>query len=1493
MSSPQTHSSNKISFLLPRQFRPRRFFVFILSLVSLLPFLVLALPPSKSSVEPSHESFAPARLSDTVAVQALGRGNPIINLENGRELITSYSGPDELRAAFEKNEAEPLTLAMADFDEDGVPDLVSGYALEGRGAFSVVRGNVDSIHPNAPAAVQRRASGNSTAAPFLSPARLFGISVPSDFIGAGDFDADGHWDLVCAARFGQSLVWFAGDGLGSFSAAKQISLPGLVTAVTVGEANRRDGLNDVVVGVTSSEGSQLLVFEGPNGALNSQPESFAMPAAVSALALGQLDQEHSIDVAVAAGNELIVLAGRDRKLSLDPSQQATVSQGVRRQRIFKSKIESMVLGNFADDQSTDIALLLGNELQILNQPSKSKTPIEKWPIVSSSFNAASATRLFAVGALTGESDNLIAVNPSHDQLQLFGVSNNPTQASALMTSLDVVGSPVAVLPAQLNTDALSDLIVVNSGKSSPVVLPSAQQATFVVTNTNASGAGSLQFAILDANETPGADLITFNIPGSGPHTIFPTSSLPTITDPVTIDATTQPGYAGDPVIVLHGDQAGIGARGFTVAAGPSTIKGFRIKGWKANGGQSPPGGDAISITGGNSHLIVSNVLGVNDAFNQSGVHVTGGHNHIIGGTVSAARNVIAWETFGVILSGGTTGCLVQGNFIGTDVTGTQVAGSGSNTAVLIGSFWGPAPGTANMIGGTTAGARNIIAGGFTVDYVNSAGEGNLIQGNYIGTNVTGTNKLVSSFGSGVRGVSINAAGNTVGGTTPAARNVIVAGSQGVRVFFGNLMIPNVADVVVHGNYIGTKSDGTGNLGHSEQGVVVNTVGLVVRIGGAASGAGNVISNSGKSGVEIVDDCVSPCMNPATGGHTVQGNYIGTDASGTADLGNTQNGVYLRNTRNNVVGGLVTGTRNVISGNGLSGVFMESAGATGNVVQGNYIGTNATGTAGVGNDLNGVTTSEAPNNTIGGDTVESRNIISANGRHGVSIGIDTTSGSTGITVKNNYIGTDLTGNACLGNQRDGVFVNRGSVSHTIVDNVITCNGRNGVNIPNFITNDPGIRINVTDNSIFANAILGIDLGDAGITANDPGDPDGGANFQQNFPVLMSSAQIAPEDAREKNLAPDALTINGTLNSTPNATFTVHWYFSADSQCTTNQAASRPLAFGKVPNLTTDANGNAPFTFPFDFPAGANGGLINCTATDSQGNTSEFSACFAVGTAAPPTPTPTPTPAPTPSIQFQTATYNANEAIGSSAVTITRTGNTGVASSVRYETSDSAGTSNCGVRFSGVANSRCDYATTVGTLHFAQGEASKTILIPIVNDSYSEAGENLTITLSDAVGAVLASPTVATFTIFDDENPAGHGPNPIGQASFFVRLHYIDFFTREPDSGGLAFWSNQITECGTNAGCIDIRRTNVSAAFYVSIEFQETGFLVYRFYKASYGNIPGAPVPVRLGEFLPDTQQIGRDVIVGQGTGRRSWKQIKRVSQQTSSVACDSLQLIRFR
>jgi hypothetical protein len=210
-----------------------------------------------------------ARLSDEITVQAANRGNLWINLTDGRELVTSYVGVDRAVPALKHNQARGLSLASDDFDEDGTKDLVCGYAApDGSGIVSLHRGNVDAIFPNSLAAQQRKQRGEFTDAPFLAPARVFELLGAAEFLGAGDFDADGHWDVVAASSSDEALYLLRGDGQLGLGEPERIELPGRVTAMVVGEINRADGLEDVVVGVNGLSGPQALVFERPRGAFS-------------------------------------------------------------------------------------------------------------------------------------------------------------------------------------------------------------------------------------------------------------------------------------------------------------------------------------------------------------------------------------------------------------------------------------------------------------------------------------------------------------------------------------------------------------------------------------------------------------------------------------------------------------------------------------------------------------------------------------------------------------------------------------------------------------------------------------------------------------------------------------------------------------------------------------------------------------------------------------------------------------------------------------------------------------------------------------------------------------------------------------------------------------------------------------------------------------------------------------------------------------------------
>ena len=258
-----------------------------------------------------------ARPSERIVADNNGRSNPTSKLSNGQELSISYVGENDLRLALEQNRAKPLSLEAGDFDEDGMPDLVSGYAYKGDGILTLLPGNTDCIYPHTSAAQQRRAQGEFSEAPFLSSAQVFRTPVAADFMGVGDFDADSHWDVVIGAQSGSKLYLLSGNGKGALTWSREIALPGTLTAFTTGEINRRDGLTDLVVGVNGADGPKALVFEGPEGALASTPEVFAAPAPISSLALGFLDDDPAADLVIASGHEMIVIAGRDRKLSLE------------------------------------------------------------------------------------------------------------------------------------------------------------------------------------------------------------------------------------------------------------------------------------------------------------------------------------------------------------------------------------------------------------------------------------------------------------------------------------------------------------------------------------------------------------------------------------------------------------------------------------------------------------------------------------------------------------------------------------------------------------------------------------------------------------------------------------------------------------------------------------------------------------------------------------------------------------------------------------------------------------------------------------------------------------------------------------------------------------------------------------------------------------------------------------------------------------------------
>jgi CSLREA domain-containing protein len=776
---------------------------------------------------------------------------------------------------------------------------------------------------------------------------------------------------------------------------------------------------------------------------------------------------------------------------------------------------------------------------------------------------------------------------------------------------------------------------------------------------------TLRAAIQEANSATVVDAIIFNIPGAGPHTITPTSTtnLPEITQPVTIDAYTEPGAveASNPSatlkITLDGVIAGSpSVDGLRISAGNTTIRGLVIKRFS---------GDGIEMFTNDGNTIQGNYIGtdITGEFPQSnsnkGIVVNDIADVTIGGTNVADRNIISGNAQdGVLVTGSTaTDNVVQGNYIGTDDDGAQAipnASSNSNAFNGVSIVGGPD----NTVGGGEEGARNVISSnsGNGVAIVSEGASGNVVSGNVIGLNAAGTSPL----GNGKHGVSIlGADNNTIGGEAEIQTASVAAEPSNIISGNGlngvNIAGDSSGNPVV-GNYIGTDFTGQFDRGNLQDGVeILDSTGNT--IGGPNAGDGNLISGNNSDGISIGDNALS--LPDGDLSNVIQGNHIGTKLDGESQLANGSRGVFVWSAGNfigkdgvgNLISGNGTGVRvdgggtgnsiqsnhigtdvdgmqpvpnsgagvvvdgslgtstvtlggngdgegNVISGNGGAGVRLVGSGATGNDVQGNLIGLKTDGDTGLANSGDGVAISDAPNNYVGGVTEDAVNVISANSGDGIEI---SGSSATGNEIEGNLIGTNSEGDN-RGNGDYGVVVD-GASDNSIgeVEEITTLEAGPGGNTIAF-NSDGGVVVKtengnaITGNSIYSNGGLGIDLGDDGVTSNDgpgtdtPPDADTGANNLQNFPELTAASS-------------GSTTVQGTFESAPNTTFTLEFF--ANSQCDDSGNGQGEDFLGSA-EVTTDVNGDATVDVTLDATAAA-GNAITATATDPDGNTSEFSGC----------------------------------------------------------------------------------------------------------------------------------------------------------------------------------------------------------------------------------------------------------------------------------------------
>lgn len=1144
----------------------------------------------------SASAAGPVRATgERVIVQRAEQPKPYLNLSNdAADVPVEYgtgTGVAELAGAISAH-----ALASADFDEDGVPDLVSGYTgASGVGVITLERGNVDAIYPNSPEARERRERGNFNHAPFLEAASAFLVPEAASVVGAGDFDADGHWDVVAARRNGNALYFLRGDGRGNLAKAERVDLPGALTAFTTGEMNRRDGLTDIVVAINGNSGASVLVFESPAGALRGQPEALSLQAPASDLALGALDADAGAnDLAIAAGKELLVIHGRDRRLSLGAESRTGVAKARVSRTTFEFTLAAVAVGDFAGDERADVAVLsTDGAVQVLTRARSEKSaramnaaqtnnaqPKQLNDEATDTIEWQRSTQISVVESTTevsGSAHVLVTAKVSSlgkdDLLLLSGgrahvITNEPARVQTgekakrgetgnveVAVDLRVAGSVAAeskvaaVLPMRLNSSGLSSLVVLGMDSKAPSVVSPAAAVTFTVDSSadtddanpgngeckDANGNCTLRAALREtiSNADAGPFTINFNISGAG---------VPTISTSGFFNASNGNNTVSKPVVIDGTTQAAgrveiidtVGHGGLLhIAGGNSTLRGLVMSGAASFGGSI--------VLGSGNNIIEDCYIGTNAdatavAARRSGAGISvNGSNNRIGGTAPAARNVISGATDrGIEITAGS-GNLIEGNYIGTNAAGTAALGNG----------WGIVfNASANTVGGTAPGAGNLISG-------NGARENRAlwirgvfatVQGNLFGTDASG-DALIGNTGDALYVESRDGA-TTIGGTTPAARNVI-AGSTGRGIYIDSAN----STALIQGNYIGTNADGTVALPNLSHGILLGHAGITV--GGTVPSAGNLISGNGGDGIHVNGQF-----------NTVQGNLIGTDVSGTLALPNASDGVEIQangtnGARGNLIGGTAPEARNVISGNRDNGInFNEGGGGNPNRAEGNYIGTNRFGTGALGNGQHGIYFSLSQQHNVGGTSEGASNLIAHNN-------------GAGIASSRDHIG-------------GAVF----------------------------------------SNSIHSNAELGIDIADDGVS------PDSSVHTGSRRPTLVS---VTNTDA--------GTVIMGTIpNHNSSTPFTIQFF--SNPACDPSGHGEGQTLIGETA-FTPAQNTTVNFSHTVS-PAVPGGTFITAVAVrqaDGQlsgvSYSSEFSNCAPLAAPTPtptptpgasPTPTPTPTPAP---------------------------------------------------------------------------------------------------------------------------------------------------------------------------------------------------------------------------------------------------------------------------
>ena len=716
----------------------------------------------------------------------------------------------------------------------------------------------------------------------------------------------------------------------------------------------------------------------------------------------------------------------------------------------------------------------------------------------------------------------------------------------------VTGTFAGLAEGSTVTSPIGEFTITYAGGDGNDVVLTASQNSFVVVNTNDSGAGSLRQALTDIGAPQVATpYILFNIPGAGPHTIQPLSVLPTISQTVILDGTTDPDFSSDPIIELDGVNAGASVNGLRLTAGASTIRGLIINNFSTVG---------ISIEAAGGNTIAGNWIGLDadgvtaqpnnpNALNQGAIHIATASN-TIGGSNPGDGNVVSGNTGrGIyVFTSAASNNVFEGNIVGLNAAGTAAVPN-STSGIVIDSGGGTQIGVAG-------GVPNVISGN-GVDGVFGFRAGNLrVVNNYIGTDTTGTIAIPNQRD----GIHTNDSASPTNGIVigqPGAGNLIVSADNVDS--HGIYLRDNQRNVQIQSNILGLDITGTQDLGVGRVGIEIDASSTGTIIGGTDSTERNIIAGHTEFGIRTFANDT-----------TIQNNYIGTDATGLIAIPNDGGGIEVDGATGVVIG--TPGAGNVIApshidqssggtndGHGID--IPDSTPANGVTIQGNFIGVGADGVTSIGNGFNSGIRSRASASTvqIGGLGTGEGNVVG-----NVDFGIF--SGSNLNSVEGNFVGVAQDGVTALPNRR-GIQLAGGSNANIVSGNTIANNSGEGIVITQQQFNQ------IVGQNIFFNNAIGIDVEANGID---------------------SPAQITIE-----SIDFATSTVNIDLENLPPSTGATVYLYEGESP-------GDASTFLGLSAATTDGAGVGTISFPG--VAYTPGNFLTAYASDAAFGTTEFASAF---------------------------------------------------------------------------------------------------------------------------------------------------------------------------------------------------------------------------------------------------------------------------------------------